>query len=62
MVAGGRGQSGRRLQRLTMLNHFRRWMLGWLPSVGSGRLTWMLSRVISTARIYNTNEKEDKEK
>src|SRR5229473_3595112 len=30
------------------LNHFRRWTPGWLRSVGSGPLTWMLSNATST--------------
>ncbi len=38
----------RRLYRRN-LNHFRRWMPGWLRSVGSGPLTWMLSNATSTA-------------
>src|SRR6266571_2377484 len=32
-------------------NHFRRWMPGWLRSVGSGPLTWMLSNATSTTWI-----------
>jgi hypothetical protein len=33
--ADGRGLNGGRLYRLKNLNHFRRWMPGWLHSVGS---------------------------
>jgi hypothetical protein len=37
-------------------------MPGWLRSVGSGPLTWMLSNATSTAWINQTNQKEDKAK
>ena len=40
----------RRLYRLN-LNHFRRWICGWLSSAGSGPLTWMLSNATLIAWI-----------
>src|SRR5215217_4988078 len=39
------------------LNHFRRWMPGWLRSVGSGPLTWMLSNATSTTWISQHQRK-----
>src|SRR6516164_6201248 len=38
-------------------NHFRRWRPGWPRSAGSGRLTWMLSNVTSTAWISQRRQK-----
>jgi hypothetical protein len=39
------------------LNHFRRWMSGWLCSVGSGLLMWMLSNATPTAWNQSTPTK-----
>ena len=36
-------------------------MPGWLRSVGSGPLTWMLSNATSTAWISQHQRKEDKQ-
>ena len=49
-----------RLYRLKR-NHFRRSLPGWLRSVSSGPVTWMLSNA-STAWISRHREKEDTEK
>src|SRR5207237_10774465 len=43
------------------LNNFRRSMPGWLRSVGSGPLTWMLSNATSTAWISQHQRKEGRQ-
>jgi DNA-binding transcriptional ArsR family regulator len=44
-------------RRLYRLKHFRRWMPGWLRSVSSGPLTWMLSNATATAWNQSTPTK-----
>src|SRR5207245_4959484 len=41
----------------SFLNHFKRWMPGWISSAVSGPITWMLSNATSTAWISQHQRK-----